>query len=171
MDWRKPGLLRFFVFMPMQFLIQFGLVLMIERGYMRKIFYGIRAIFKGREVDGMDNAQQAEEEAFGDIRKDDDVINEERRVAEMDLNKANADDFLILDGVTKYYSTFMAVKGISLGINAGECFGLLGVNGAGKTTTFKMLTGDEVITKGDVTLNNISIKKSLNEVFTYTFFI
>ncbi|KAJ3592037.1 hypothetical protein NHX12_007167 [Muraenolepis orangiensis] len=41
-----------------------------------------------------------------------------------------------------------AVKHVSLGIPAGECFGLLGVNGAGKTTTFKMLTGDISPTDG-----------------------
>ena len=34
-----------------------------------------------------------------------------------------------------------AVRGVSVGIAAGECFGLLGVNGAGKSTTFKILTG------------------------------
>ena len=28
-----------------------------------------------------------------------------------------------------------------------ECFGLLGVNGAGKTTTFRMLTGDEIMSR------------------------
>ena len=36
-----------------------------------------------------------------------------------------------------------AVQNISLSINKGECFGLLGVNGAGKTTTFSMLTGTD----------------------------
>jgi ABC-type multidrug transport system ATPase subunit len=34
-----------------------------------------------------------------------------------------------------------AVRGLSLGINKGECFGLLGINGAGKTTTLSILTG------------------------------
>ena len=34
-----------------------------------------------------------------------------------------------------------AVKGVSLGIPNGECFGLLGINGAGKSTTLSMLSG------------------------------
>ena len=35
----------------------------------------------------------------------------------------------------------IAVNNLTLGINKGECFGLIGINGAGKTTTFKMITG------------------------------
>src|ERR1051325_4242745 len=34
-----------------------------------------------------------------------------------------------------------AVRGLSLEIRAGECFGLLGPNGAGKTTTVEVLEG------------------------------
>ena len=41
---------------------------------------------------------------------------------------------------------------------------MLGVNGAGKTTTFKMITGDEIITKGDVFLNKISLKDNIKIV-------
>ena len=47
-----------------------------------------------------------------------------------------------------------AVDQLCVGVPAGQCFGLLGVNGAGKTTTFKMLTGDEDVTKGNAFLNN-----------------
>ena len=43
-----------------------------------------------------------------------------------------------------------AVRGISLRIEAGECFGLLGPNGAGKTTTIEMLEGLLVPTSGDI---------------------
>lgn len=36
-----------------------------------------------------------------------------------------------------------------------------GVNGAGKTSTFKMLTGDETISCGDVWIRGNSMKKSM----------
>jgi ABC-2 type transport system ATP-binding protein len=43
-----------------------------------------------------------------------------------------------------------AVRGLSLRIEAGECFGLLGPNGAGKTTTIEILEGVLQPTSGDV---------------------
>ncbi|CAK9279363.1 unnamed protein product [Sphagnum jensenii] len=51
----------------------------------------------------------------------------------------------------------LAVKGLSLGIPPGECFGFLGVNGAGKTTTLSILSGDLAPTSGDVFINGYSI--------------
>ena len=43
-----------------------------------------------------------------------------------------------------------AVRGLSLRIDAGECFGLLGPNGAGKTTTIEILEGLLAPTTGEV---------------------
>jgi ABC-2 type transport system ATP-binding protein len=45
-----------------------------------------------------------------------------------------------------------AVRGLSLRIEAGECFGLLGPNGAGKTTTIEILEGLLQPTSGEVTI-------------------
>ncbi|KAL8165755.1 UNVERIFIED_CONTAM: ATP-binding cassette sub- A member 13 [Gekko kuhli] len=64
----------------------------------------------------------------------------------------NGNDLLLLYNLQKSYPGFSkrntAVKGVTLGIQRGECFGLLGVNGAGKSTTFKMLTGDVIPSAG-----------------------
>jgi ABC-type multidrug transport system ATPase subunit len=35
---------------------------------------------------------------------------------------------------------------------------LLGINGAGKSTTFKCLTGEEVMTAGDIYINGMHVK-------------
>jgi ABC-type multidrug transport system ATPase subunit len=74
--------------------------------------------------------------------------------------------------LTKIYKKFrhfrfrrhVAVNNLCLGINKGECFGLIGVNGAGKTTTFKMLTGEIPITGGDVYVNGASVSKQIEKV-------
>src|SRR5215204_4169024 len=49
-------------------------------------------------------------------------------------------DAIVLERLTKTYPDGTeAVRGISLRVAAGECFGILGPNGAGKSTTIGML--------------------------------
>ncbi|MDQ0496509.1 ABC transporter ATP-binding protein [Paenibacillus brasilensis] len=48
---------------------------------------------------------------------------------------------LQLEEVVKQYGDHTAVNGISLNVNGGEIYGLLGGNGAGKTTTMRMVLG------------------------------
>ena len=64
-----------------------------------------------------------------------------------------------IDNLTKKYKDVVAVDGLSLAIEQGELFSLLGVNGAGKTTTIKMLCGLTSPTSGDAFLQGKSISK------------
>jgi len=57
-----------------------------------------------------------------------------------------------------------AVRGLSLEINAGECFGLLGPNGAGKTTTIEILEGLLEPTSGEVTILGQRWKSHAREI-------
>ncbi|XP_009581458.1 PREDICTED: ATP-binding cassette sub-family A member 12 [Fulmarus glacialis] len=94
--------------------------------------------------------------------EDGDVQAERNRV---ESGKADF-DVVQLQNLTKVYhlphKRITAVKNISLGIPAGECFGLLGVNGAGKTTIFKMLTGDIGASSGRLRVQDHS--GSLNDI-------
>ena len=54
--------------------------------------------------------------------------------------------------LNKRFGEFHAVKDITLKIQYGEIYGLLGANGAGKTTTIKMLCGLLNATSGEMTL-------------------
>ncbi|NIT98012.1 MAG: ATP-binding cassette domain-containing protein, partial [Actinobacteria bacterium] len=53
-------------------------------------------------------------------------------------------------GLVKRYGAVVAVDGLDLEVNVGECFGLLGPNGAGKTTTVEILEGLLEPDAGDV---------------------
>ena len=57
-------------------------------------------------------------------------------------------------------SKTVAVKELNFRVQSGECFGLLGTNGAGKSTTFRMLTDDEIRTKGNAFVDNYSLQKN-----------
>jgi len=46
-----------------------------------------------------------------------------------------------IQGLTKSYGSFEAVKDLNLTVSYGQIFALLGPNGAGKTTTIRMLMG------------------------------
>ena len=64
-----------------------------------------------------------------------------------------------IEGLTKRYRDVVAVDNLSLSIEEGELFSLLGVNGAGKTTTIKMLSCLTAPTSGDAYLLGKSISK------------
>ncbi len=61
--------------------------------------------------------------------------------------------------LTKQYEKLIAVNKLSLAIEAGEIFSLLGVNGAGKTTAIKMLSCLTKPTSGDALVGGYSITK------------
>ena len=48
---------------------------------------------------------------------------------------------LRVQGLRKAYDDVVAVDGLNLEVETGECFGLLGPNGAGKTTTIEICEG------------------------------
>jgi ABC-2 type transport system ATP-binding protein len=57
-----------------------------------------------------------------------------------------------LAGVTKAYETKVAVRDLSLSIDAGQMFGLLGPNGAGKTSSIRMMMGITMPDSGSISL-------------------
>ena len=69
-----------------------------------------------------------------------------------------------IQNLTKRYKDTVAVDALSLSIEEGELFALLGVNGAGKTTTVKMLSCLTAPTEGDALLLGHSIKKDSSAV-------
>lgn len=91
---------------------------------------------------------------------DDDVLTETEKIKKMNQSQLR-DGNLVLNGLSKLYKNNLAVNQLHLGVDNAECFGLLGINGAGKTSTFKMMTGDEIISRGDVWISGNSMKKDM----------
>jgi len=73
-----------------------------------------------------------------------------------------------VENLTKTYSGFRAVQGISFHVSKGEIVGFLGPNGAGKSTTMKVLAGYLPPTDGniriagfDVVTDSIEVRKRI----------
>jgi len=71
-----------------------------------------------------------------------------------------------INNLTKRYEKLTAVDNLSLDIEQGEVFGLLGQNGAGKTTVIHMLATLLKPTSGSATVNNFDIQKEPAKVRT-----
>ena len=71
---------------------------------------------------------------------------------------------LKLYNLSKHYKTVKAVDDLSLEIQPGEVFGLLGANGAGKTTTLRMLSTMISPTSGTATVGDYNICENPGEV-------
>lgn len=65
------------------------------------------------------------------MEKVEDIVHEE---------EPSANYPIICYNLRKTYPEKIAVKGLSLAVSSGECFGLLGPNGAGKTSFISMVS-------------------------------
>lgn len=80
---------------------------------------------------------------------DEDSNEEEQEDTEM---KDNSNVILKTEGISKEFGTYKALDNISIELERGKIYGLIGKNGAGKTTLMRILTGLSYPTKGDFQL-------------------
>jgi ABC-2 type transport system ATP-binding protein len=69
-----------------------------------------------------------------------------------------------VEGLTKYYGEYAAVRDLAFTINKGEVIGFLGLNGAGKTTTLKILGCVLLPTSGRVVIDGYDAVRDPHEV-------
>ena len=156
MSLETPGIGELLIWLAFQTVFYWIGILLVEYNVFRNIKY----YFENRKI----------EDQFNDINGnhhnehiDEDVLSEAKRLEKTDLELLS-ENALLIRNLRKNYGTFCAVDNISYGVRKGECFGLLGINGAGKTTTFKMITGDEPITSGDIFVNGYDVKRNIQRV-------
>lgn len=71
-----------------------------------------------------------------------------------------ADALVRIEGLTKRYGDFFALRECTVEVAAGEVFGLLGPNGAGKTTLLRLLMGYLFPTAGRATIGGLDVTRS-----------
>lgn len=71
---------------------------------------------------------------------------------------------LVLDGLTRYYGSFLALDHLSLTIHDGELHGFVGPNGAGKSTTMRILATLLKPTEGTATLDGVDVAGHPREI-------
>ncbi|MBO5560088.1 MAG: ABC transporter ATP-binding protein [Firmicutes bacterium] len=64
-----------------------------------------------------------------------------------------------MDNIVKKYGSHEVLKGVSLTVNKGDIYGLIGKNGAGKTTIFKILLGLSESSGGEISILGSSTPK------------
>ena len=69
-----------------------------------------------------------------------------------------------IKNLTKKYGDFTAVDNLSLTVNKGEFYGLLGPNGSGKTTTISMLSTVVLPTSGSISIDGEALDRRANKV-------
>ena len=108
-------------------------------------------------------------------KKDDMKLDADVEAEKLLVANTPADQYKIkVEGLRKVYQInggccnplkpLVAVENISFGLQAGECFALLGVNGAGKSTTFKSLTAEVEPTEGSIHIGALDTRKDFDNI-------
>src|SRR5579859_4864197 len=77
---------------------------------------------------------------------------------------SDAPSLVEIQGLSKTYGSFEAVRNINLSVSYGQIFALLGPNGAGKTTTIRMLMGILAPTSGSARIDGLDCFRNRVEV-------
>ncbi len=77
------------------------------------------------------------------------------------MSSENEVPVIKLDNIVKNYGKAQVLKGVSMQVNRGDIYGLIGKNGAGKTTIFKIILGLSEFTSGTVSISGSNGRKEL----------
>jgi len=78
--------------------------------------------------------------------------------------EGSAEHAIEMIDLSKSFGTFQAIDHLSLTVQRGEIFGLLGPNGSGKTTTINMISGLSVPTSGEVRVFGYDVRHDVRKI-------
>ncbi|XP_048138720.1 ABC transporter A family member 7-like isoform X2 [Rhodamnia argentea] len=99
-------------------------------------------------------------------------ISQEREKVEQLLLEPSTNHAVVCDNLKKVYPgrdgnpEKFAVRGLSLALPLGECFGMLGPNGAGKTSFISMMIGLTKPTSGTAYVQGLDIRTHMDGIYT-----
>ncbi len=71
---------------------------------------------------------------------------------------------ILINNISKSYDDIQALKNISLKVNEGELFGLIGPDGAGKTTLMRILMTLLIPDSGEATMDKLDVVKDFKKI-------
>lgn len=75
------------------------------------------------------------------------------------------EEVIKVDRLSKTYGKLLAVDNVSLSVQRGTVFGLLGANGAGKSTTIECILGTKQADKGQISILGCNPQKDRRKLF------
>ncbi len=131
----------------------------------RQKFIELSDMNRGAKVS---SAQVKPEDISTEVQAED-VAQERIKVRELMESENRGNAPILACNLKKVYKVGatkkVAVNGVDLGVEDGECIGLLGPNGAGKTTLINMLVGFVEPTEGEAFIGNYNIRHDKHKIF------
>ncbi|KAK9090674.1 hypothetical protein Sjap_023851 [Stephania japonica] len=99
-------------------------------------------------------------------------VSQEREKVEQLMLEPDPSHAIVCDNLKKVYPgkdgtpEKFAVRGLSLAVPRGECFGMLGPNGAGKTSFISMMIGLTSPTSGTGYVQGLDIRTDMDRIYT-----
>jgi len=139
---------------------------------MRKAAVFVRSRINGNHVETaqQQNIQLQEFRASVEMERTD--VIKEREIVGHISEESRRSYSVICDNLEKVYrgkdgnANKIAVRGISISMSRGQCFGVLGPNGAGKTTMINMLTGFCKPTSGTAYIEGMDVRFDMDRIYT-----